>query len=100
MDKIVRNPARIRDKLEGWLLRYVGKEKDQFNGTETFTLYSKLSAAHLSQLEGTLRLNDLELPVLVLIGDQNFIVNTTQRFGPSQWVNRVSHFGTSPTSAR
>lgn len=81
MDRIIRTPNQIKEKIEGWLFRHEQKGKDQFNGDEVFTLVSKLSPTGLQQLNDKLRLHKFEIPVLILLtGTDSFIVNTTERF--------------------
>lgn len=81
MDPIIRTPLQIREKIEGWLLRYENKSEDQFTGNEVFTLFSKLTPDQVQKITDRLILDKFEIPTLILFtqGD-SFIVNTTQRF--------------------
>ena len=81
MDRIIRTPNQIKEKIEGWLLRHEKKGSDQFNGDEVFTLVSKLSPGRLQDLNGKLGLHKFEIPILILFtGADSLVVNTTERF--------------------
>lgn len=81
VERITRTPDHIRKKIEGWLIRHEHKDEDQFDGKEVFTLFSKLSSDTSSQLKRILELTTFELPALLLfVGNNGYIVNTTERF--------------------
>jgi hypothetical protein len=71
----------IKKQIEFWFSKYHHKQLDDFDGNETFTLFDKFDSIRKQTLISKLNLNDYEIPVLILvINDNEYIINTTHRF--------------------
>lgn len=71
----------LKRQIEFWFLRYFRKSKEDFFGTEPFTLFGSLNEVLKDRLTRQLNLYKDELPVLVLtVKKDELIVNTTRRF--------------------
>lgn len=82
MEKLIPKSAeRIKKQIQFWFLRYHGKDVEEFDGTELFTLFDLLNEETHQLLGKQFELRENELPVLCLkIEDDGFIINTTERF--------------------
>jgi hypothetical protein len=68
-------------KIKHWYLIYSGVMEFAVKGTETFTLFDKMSERKQQEILDNIYLNPSEIPVLVLTtGNERFIVNTSERF--------------------
>ena len=77
----MKSPEQIKTQIEFWFVKYFRMTREEFNGTELFTLFDLLTAESKKKIieQMTLRVN--ELPVLLLtISNDQMIVNTTERF--------------------
>lgn len=71
----------IKGQIEFWFLKYYKKSRDEFNGTEIFTLFDLLDYETRKKLTSRLNLRENELPVLTLwVSDEQIIINTTEKF--------------------
>lgn len=76
-----KSPEEIKRQIEFWFLKYFRKEKEEFNGSELFTLFELLDETTKSNLILQMDLKKSELPVLTLkVSENEIIINTTERF--------------------
>ena len=76
-----KSPKEIKRQIEFWFLKYFGKEKEEFDGSELFTLFDLIDETFKNSLSLEMGLNKSELPVLALkVSDNEIIINTTERF--------------------
>lgn len=81
MGKFIKTANQIAEQIERWFLLYHKKEKSSFNGSELFTIFNHLYFEQQNDLLRRMELNKYEIPVLVLrLKDNEFLVNTTERF--------------------
>lgn len=91
MEKITKTAPQLALQIEGWFLRYYDIAEDAVDGTEQFTFFRKMPLELVRNILPLLSLNANEIPVLVLtLGNQGFIVSTTERFIKLEVLNTES----------
>lgn len=80
-DLLEKTAEQIKDRIEFWFTKYHNKAKTEFNGSEPFTLFDQIPLSRQQELLSQVHLKTQELAVLILIiNQQEFILNTTERF--------------------
>jgi hypothetical protein len=78
---ISKTGEQIRDWMYFWFLKYHGKTVDEFDGTELFTLFDKISPDEKKLYLEKLNLPPEELAVFILrVDSHEVIINTTRKF--------------------
>ena len=81
MERILKTPLQVKEQLERWFLLHTRRERTEFTGQESFTLFDLLPEERKLSLLATLKLAKHELPILILTIDVvACIINTTERF--------------------
>ena len=82
MERLIeKSVTQIKQRIEFWFFKYFNKAKEDFNGSEIFTLFELIDMELQSKLKQQLNLENNEMPVLILkISSSEFIINTTKKF--------------------
>jgi len=79
--KFEKTPEQIKKQLETYFVKYYRKSKEDFDGTEDFTLFEVLSDKKQRYFKSRIDLREREICVLLLnCGKFGQVINTTERF--------------------
>lgn len=80
IERIFKTEEQIKERIEFWFCKYHGKTKSQFKGSELFTFFDLIEKPIQKNILLLIKLNENEIPVLVLKCTDSYIINTTERF--------------------